>query len=219
MPDHDRQRLYLVTTVTGDPAAAAARLEAALAAGVDVAAVLVRLPQKLAERDAVNAVKAVAPLAQRHVAAVLVEDRPEIVGRSGADGAHMTGVAALRGAIGGLRPAHIAGVGALRTRHDAMEAAELEADYVMFGEPGPDGGAPPFEVTVERVAWWAEVFEPPCVGFATTLDEVSAVAEAGADFVALADAILDDPRGPAAAVTDAAGRLGLVRAARPEVSS
>ncbi|MBK5962296.1 thiamine phosphate synthase [Rhodoplanes elegans] len=216
MPD-DRQRLYLVIPVT-DPAAAAARLSAALAADVDVAAVLVRLPAGLGERDAVNAVKAVAPIAQKAGAAVLVEDRPEIVGRSGADGAHLTGIAALAEAIGALKPAHIAGVGGLRTRHDAMEAAEREADYVLFGEPGPDGRMPPFEVTVERVGWWAEVFESPCVGYATTLDEVSAVAAAGADFVALDDRLLDDPRGAAAALADAAGRLGLVLAARPEVT-
>ncbi|RAI44413.1 thiamine phosphate synthase, partial [Rhodoplanes roseus] len=172
MPDSDRQRLYIVTPVMRDPAAAAARLDAAFASGVDIAAVLVRLPEKLAERDAVNAVKAIVPVAQTHGAAVLVEGRPEIVGRSGADGAHLVGVVALRQAIGGLRPAHIAGVGALRTRHDAMESAEAGADYVMFGEPGPDGGAPPFDVTVERVGWWAEVFETPCVGYAASLEEV-----------------------------------------------
>jgi thiamine-phosphate pyrophosphorylase len=213
MPDTDRQRLYLVTPVVREPAAVAARLETALGTGVDVAAVLVRLPQTLAERDAINAVKAIAPVAQRHGAAVLVEDRPDIVVRAGADGAHLPGAAALRTAVGGLKPALIAGAGALRTRHDAMLAAEAGADYVMFGEPGPDGGAPPFDVTVERVGWWAEVFETPCVGYAASLDEVAPVAAAGADFVALGEAFLDDPRGADVALREAAARL-----AQPETA-
>ena len=56
---------------------------------------------------------------------------------------------------------------------------------------------------MERVQWWAEVFEPPCVGYAATLGEVGALAAAGADFVLLDDAVWNDPRGVAAALTDA----------------
>lgn len=212
MPDTDRQRLYVVTPVVREPAAVAARLAAMFATGIDVAAVLVRLPEKLAERDAINAVKAIAPLAQRHGAAVLVEDRPDIVARCGADGAHLTGAAALRTAMGGLKPALIAGVGALRTRHDAMVAAEAGADYVMFGEPGADGKPPPLDVTVERVGWWAEVFETPCVGHAARPDEVAPIAAAGADFVALGEAFLDDPRGADVALREAAALLATAEA-------
>ena len=69
------------------------------------------------------------------------------------------------------------------------------------------------EVTVEliravadRVAWWAELFEVPCVGFAASLDEVEPLAAAGADFVAM-DCVFTDPGGTSAAVADAARRL------------
>jgi thiamine-phosphate pyrophosphorylase len=218
MPDPDRQRLYLVMPVAS-PAATAARLDAALAAEVDVAAVLLRLAAHPAERDAINAVKAIAPVAQRRGIAVLVEDRPEIVARGGADGAHLSGEAALRAALPALRPALIAGAGALRTRHDAMEAAEAGADYVMFGEPGADGRPPPFDVTVERVGWWSEVFETPCVGFAPTLDDIAALAAAGADFVAVPDSVLDsvlDGAGdPAAVLRDAVRRLAAAAETAP----
>lgn len=213
MPDTDRQRLYVVTPAVREPAAVVARLAAMFATGVDVAAVLVRLLPNFAERDAINAVKAIAPLAQRHGAAVLVEDRPDIVARAGADGAHLTGAAALQAAMGGLKPALIAGVGALRTRHDAMVAAEAGADYVMFGEPGTDGRPPPLDVTVERVGWWAEVFETPCVGYAARPDEVAPIAAAGADFVALGEAFLDDPRGADVALREAAALLATAEAA------
>ena len=86
------------------------------------------------------------------------------------------------------------------TRHDAMLAAEADADYVLFGEPDLNGERPSLSAIEERVSWWAEVFQPPCVGYATSLDEVAALAAAGADFVAVADFVWDDPRGPAAAV-------------------
>ena len=74
-----------------------------------------------------------------------------------------------------------------------MNAGEAGADYVMFGEPRRDGFTPPADQTVERVAWWAEIFEPPCVGYAAALEDIAPLVEAGADFVALADAIWSAP--------------------------
>jgi thiamine-phosphate pyrophosphorylase len=94
-----------------------------------------------------------------------------------------------------------------------MVAAEAGADYVMFGEPDQRQHRPSLEAVIERVAWWAELFEIPCVGFAGSLDEVAAIADAGAEFVALGDWIFDYPEGAAAAVAQAAHRLALVEAA------
>jgi thiamine-phosphate pyrophosphorylase len=88
-----------------------------------------------------------------------------------------------------------------------MLAAERGADYVMFGEPDRDGRRPAFAAVLDRVAWWAELFEIPCVGWAMNLDEVAALAVAGADFVALADAVWADPHGPGSAVAAATAQL------------
>jgi thiamine-phosphate pyrophosphorylase len=134
----------------------------------------------------------IAPVVQSRGIALLLDGHPDLVARAGADGAHMTGVAAFEAAFDMLKPGHIAGAGGLATRHDAMRAAEKGADYVMFGEPGPDGRRPDFAVIADRVAWWAELFEPPCVGFAANLDEVGALAAAGADFVAI-DVVAAEP--------------------------
>jgi len=145
-----------------------------------------------------------------------------MVARAGADGAHLTGIEALTAAIGSLKPDRIAGAGGLHSRHDAMLAAEAGADYVMFGEPPspnppPHAGEgwtgvrrPPFDAIEERVAWWAELFETPCVGYAADLDEVAALAQAGADFVALGDWLWTHPQGPAAAARLAAHSLAEV---------
>ena len=92
------------------------------------------------------------------------------------------------------------GVGAIRTRDDAMTLGEAGADYLMFGEPRPDGSLPPLENVLERAAWWAEIFETPCVAFAPTLDGVPKLAATGAEFIALGDAVWDHAAGPAAAI-------------------
>jgi thiamine-phosphate pyrophosphorylase len=142
---------------------------------------------------------------QERGAALLIEGRPDLVARAGADGAHLGAIAALQEAIAALKPDRIVGAGGLASRHDAMVAAEAGVDYVMFGEPDVAGKRPSFEAIRERVEWWTEVFEIPCVAYAASLSEISAVA--AAEFVALAPAILADPRGPEAAIAEAVRRL------------
>jgi thiamine-phosphate pyrophosphorylase len=200
-------RLYLVTTPVDYPASLADKLAAALKAG-DVAAVLVRLA---AADDAIliDRVRALAPVVQDRGVALLIDGHPGIVAPAGADGAHLDGIAALNAALPGLKPDRIAGCGGLDTRHDAMTAAERGTDYVMFGRPDPGGRRPDFGAIADRVAWWAELFEVPCVGWAETLDEVEALAAAGADFVAIGDLMWDHPDAPAIAVAAAAARLKL----------
>ena len=199
-----RQRLYLVTPQLGETAAFARDLGAALGAG-DVAAVLLRL-EAADERTLINRTKVVGEIVQGRDIALLLDGHPEIVARAGADGAHLTGIAALTAALATLKPERIAGAGGLRSRHDAMLAGEAGADYVMFGEPGRSGSRPLFDAVVERVGWWAELFEGPCVGYAASLDEATALAEAGADFVALGDWTWTQGDAPAM-VAAAANRL------------
>jgi thiamine-phosphate pyrophosphorylase len=199
-------RLYLVTPPVEDAEAFAADLTAALASA-DVAAVLLRLAPA-DEPSLIDRIKTLAPVVQDRGAALLLDGAPDLVAQSGADGAHVSGVDALQAAVPTLKPARIVGAGGLPTRHDAMIAAETGADYVMFGEPDAQGERPSFEAIEERLAWWAEVFQAPCVGYAQTLDECSRIAAAGADFVAVNDMIWTDSRGPAAAIAAVAGCMG-----------
>jgi thiamine-phosphate pyrophosphorylase len=193
--------------VPQDVAGLANQLADALGAA-DIAAVLLRLPAT-DERGQVNHVKALAPTVQNRGTALLLDGHPDLAARAGADGSHLSGIEALGSAIATLKPARIAGCGGLETRHEAMVAAEAGADYVMFGEPDTSGGRPAFEAIAQRVAWWAEVFEIPCVGFAATLDEVEPLAAAGADFIAMGDCVFGAGHGAAAAVADAARRLAI----------
>jgi len=217
-------RLYVVTPpVAGPgprPAVGSARMPspqspselarslAQALAGIDAAAVLLRLADG-DERGLVNAVKEFAPAVQATGAALLTHGRPDIAIRGGADGAHLAGAALLKAALPRLKPDRIAGAGGLRSRHDAMLAAEAGADYAMFGEPDAAGARPAFAAVIERVAWWAELFEIPCIAYAGSVEEAAALAAAGADFVALGEALFDDPRGLEAALAEAAARLAV----------
>jgi thiamine-phosphate pyrophosphorylase len=200
-------RLYLITPPIVDASAFSANVADALSAG-DVAAVLLRLAEA-DERSLINRAKALAPVVQDEGAALLIDGHADLVARAGCDGAHLTGIDALREALERLKPERIAGCGGLYSRHDAMVAAEVGADYVMFGEPDASGVRPAFAAVEERVAWWAEVFEIPCVGYAAALEDVTPLVKAGADFVALGDWLWREPREVAATIVRTAELLRL----------
>ena len=204
VPPRPVPRLYLTTPVVGDPSPLITNLPAVLAAD-DVAAVLLRLAPT-DQRTMIARIKALAPAVQSSGAALLIDGPVELVARAGADGAHLSGIEAMQDALPTLKPDRIAGVGGLATRHDSMIAGEAGADYVLFGEPDAKGQRPSNEAISERLRWWAELFEPPCVGFAASIAEAGEFAAAGADFVLVGDFIWADPRGAAAALMDA-GRV------------
>jgi thiamine-phosphate pyrophosphorylase len=193
-------RLYLATPAVDDPAGLVASLPEILAAA-DVAAVLLKLVTT-DQRTMIARIKALAPVVQNAGAALLLDGHVELVARAGADGAHLSGLAALEEALPSLKPDRIAGVGNLATRHDSMLAGELGADYVLFGEPDAKGHRPSMEAVAERLDWWAELFEPPCIGYAASRDEAYEFARAGADFVLVGDAVWADARGAVAALGD-----------------
>jgi thiamine-phosphate pyrophosphorylase len=203
--DAPRQRLYLVTPRVEDAASFAREVDLALTAG-DVAAVLLRLADG-DERKQIEAAKTIAAAVQRRDVALLLDGHAEIAARAGADGAHISGIEAFVAALPMLKPDRIAGAGGLLSRHDAMLAGESGADYVMFGEPDRRGRRPAFDELEERLLWWADLLEIPCVGYADHPDEVATLARTGADFVALGEWIWTEPKGIAAAIVAAAEYL------------
>jgi thiamine-phosphate pyrophosphorylase len=202
LPQRPAPRLYLATPEVDDPTQFASELPTLLTAA-DVAAVLLRL-KPVDQRTMISRVKTLAPVIQNAGAALLLDGHVELVARAGADGAHLNSLAALEDALPSLKPDRIAGVGGLATRHDSMAAGESGADYVLFGEPDGNGQRPSVEAIAERLQWWDELFEPPCVGFAASREEAAEFARAGADFVLVGDFIWADPRGAKAALTEIA---------------
>jgi thiamine-phosphate pyrophosphorylase len=205
-------RLYLATSPVAD-AAALAPVLAGLLAAADVAAVLVQLADG-DERSKINRIKTLAPSIQTPGAALLLDGHVELVARSGADGAHVSGGEPMNEALKQLKPDRIVGVAGLHSRHDSMVAGEAGADYLLFGEPDAGGRRPSPEAIAERLEWWAELFEPPCVGYAQTPDEAEQFAATGAEFIMVGEMIWSDARGPQAALADVVKRIGHGHAAR-----
>jgi thiamine-phosphate pyrophosphorylase len=183
----DDNRLALITPAVTDPAAFRPLLEAAIHAG-DIASVHLRISAADA-RDAQRFVQVLAPVIQDKGVALLIDPPADLreVARWSADGVHINDPKFLKDALTALKPDRIVGVGGLRSKDAAMTAGEDGVDYVMFGEPRPDGTVPPAEQVIERCQWWAEVFTTPCVGYAATPEMVPLLAATGIEFIALGE--------------------------------
>jgi thiamine-phosphate pyrophosphorylase len=191
------------------PSADADALFTEACAKFDVASVILRTGA-LDERAILARSEALWNVTSKTGAALLLEDRADLAAKTKADGAHLANFPEQSASIKSLKPRYIAGAAGLASRHDAMTAGEAGADYVMFGE-SMSGKRPSLEAITERVAWWAEIFEIPCVAFAATLDEIPALVHAGADFIALDEAIWSSGN-PLEALAQATARLAFEHA-------
>ena len=161
------------------------RLQAAFEQAT-VAAVLIR--PKAGDRLGAGEVKPLVDLAQDQGAAAILYDDADLAKTLRADGVHVPAglnvrehVEAARAILG---PDASIGVDAGGSRHAAMEAGEAGAEYVAFGLAEASEEARTDRDTL--VAWWADIFEVPCVALdIATADEVAAADRNGADFAGL----------------------------------
>ena len=202
-------RLFLITPPVADAASFAPLLEAAMGAA-DVACVLLRTAA-IDEGTIKTIFRALAPIVQRRDAAMLVGGHARLAARVDADGVHVARVGPdLDEALDAMRARKIVGVGGLANRDDAMAAGESGVDYLMFGGPDERNNQ---DAIVERVSWWAEIFNVPCVGYALSPERAEDIARAGAEFVALCDGLWDHPGRIAATIRDVVASLRTTHAA------
>ncbi len=195
-------RLYLITPpVIDDLAAFGHALAAALDAG-DVAALQVRL--KDAPEGVIAAlVDLVTPICHGRDVAVILNDDPVLARKLGCDGVHVgQSDMSLKEARKVMGEGAMIGVTCHDSRHLAMEAAEGGADYVAFGAFYPTSTKDaPTRAEPEILTIWQETMQVPCVAIGgITADNAGALAQAGADFVAVSAGVWAWPEGPAAAV-------------------
>jgi thiamine-phosphate pyrophosphorylase len=196
-----RCRLYLITPPKLEPKLFAETLKRALQGG-DVASLQLRL-KHASDEEILRAGEILLPIAQKAGAAFIVNDRPDLAARIGADGVHVgqedASYADARAVMGANR---IVGVTCHDSRHLAIEAAEAGADYVAFGAFFPTGTKDAkTRADPELLRWWADVMVVPCVAIGgITVENCTPLIEAGADFVAVASGVWDYPTGPGAAV-------------------
>lgn len=181
------QQIFLIAPESGDAEAVLPAFRSALAA-TPIAALFLPIGER-DENEYTNLVKDLMPTAQNAACAVILDNRPGLVGTLGADGVHMSsGIRALRKALDALKPDYIVGTGDLGSRHEAMLRGELEVDYLMFGDR-EDSDA-------EMAQWWAETFEIPSVYLASALDDPN-VQATGSEFIGFRASDWMDPDAPA----------------------
>lgn len=218
MSDAPSCRLYLVTPAALKPQAFARELEGALDAG-DVACLQLRL--KGADDDTVlRAAEQFVPICARRNVAFLVNDRPDLALKAGADGVHIGREDASYGeARRLLGPDKIVGVTCHASRDLAIEAAEAGADYVAFGAFYPTGTKEAkSSADPELLRWWREIMTVPCVAIGgITVENCAPLVAAGADFIAVVSGVWDYAKGAAVAVKDF--NAAIARAAAQEQPS
>ena len=192
-------RLYLITPPVL-PANFADQLAAALDAG-DVACLQLRL--KDAPPDEVRrTIEALMPIAQARDVAFILNDDAIIAAEMGCDGAHLGQSDGDHAGARMLLAGKILGITCHDSRHLAMKAGELGADYVAFGAFFPTATkAAQYRAEIGLLEWWADVFTVPAVAIGgITAANCAPLVEAGADFLAVVGAVWNHPEGPAAGV-------------------
>jgi len=172
------------------------RLSAALAPGIASAFQL-----RVKDTDELRLARLAEPL-QRICAdagvSFIVNDSMSLAKRIAADGVHLgQSDGDVREARALLGPSVQIGRTCHDSRHLAMEAGEAGADYVAFGAFYPTTTKPSgYRPDPSILGWWSAVFEIPCVAIGgITADNAKPLVDAGADFLAVCQAVWgkDDP--------------------------
>ncbi|MBR0558215.1 thiamine phosphate synthase [Ciceribacter sp. L1K23] len=189
----NRCRLVLVLPDMADAVERARVLGDALKGG-DVASVIVP-KYDLDDRVFQEHAEKLVPVIQDAGAAALIVNDSRVAGRARADGLHIEGnQEALAEAIEKHTPKMIVGGGTAKERHAALEIGELQPDYIFFGKLDGDIKPEPHSKNLALAEWWASMVEIPCMVMGGTDPESAlAVAETGAEFVALGKAVFADP--------------------------
>ncbi|WP_458097491.1 thiamine phosphate synthase [Roseomonas sp. WA12] len=197
MPDC---RLYLVTPPRIDLGTFPEALARALDAG-DVACLQLRLKDTPKE-EVRRAIDALRPIAQSRDVAFLLNDDAQLAAQTGCDGAHLGQEDGDHEAARKLLKDATLGITCHDSRHLAMRAGEMGADYVAFGAFFPTSTKEAIHhAELDLLEWWSSIFEIPCVAIGgITAANCAPLVSAGADFLAVVGAVWNHPDGPAEGV-------------------
>jgi thiamine-phosphate pyrophosphorylase len=157
------------------------------------------------------------PIAAARNVAFLLNDNAALAAKLGCDGAHLGQTDGNHVEARRLLAGRILGITCHASRHLAMEAGELGADYVAFGAFFPtETKETTHRASPEILAWWHEMLEIPSVAIGgITSANCAPLVQAGADFLAVVGAVWNHPEGPAkgvramnAAIAEASGAQG-----------
>ncbi|WP_430389261.1 thiamine phosphate synthase [Blastomonas fulva] len=185
------------------------RLRAALEAG-PVAAFQFRV-KDIDQHEAARLAAPLLEICREHDCAFIVNDDVALAKRLGADGVHLgQGDGDPRDAREELGKDAQIGVTCHNSRHLALEAGEMGADYVAFGAFFPSSTKDAkIKAEPEILEWWSSMMEPPCVAIGgITVDNAASIIATGTDFIAVSGGVWNYPEGPASAVRQLLALMG-----------
>lgn len=215
-------RLYLITPPQFSLPAFAEQAKAALDGG-DVACFQLRM-KEATDAEILAAGEILLPLCDERGIPFILNDRPDLAKKLGADGVHVgyDGATEHEGMIATIRQDlgedAIIGVSCYDSRDLAMIAADEGADYVSFGAFFPTKtkiakGAP----QPELLTWWSSYTQVPVVAIGgINAHNCASLVEAGADFLAVISTIWEHAEGPARAVAEIGAAIEKAVAKRNE---
>ena len=182
------------------------RLRAALEPGL-AAAFQLRV-KEIDERELARLAEPLQRICADALVAFIVNDSMNLAKQLGADGVHLgQSDGDVREARALLGPSAQIGKTCHDSRHFAMEAGEAGADYVAFGAFYPTTTKPSdYRPDPSILTWWSTLFEIPCVAIGgISPDNARPLVEAGADFIAVCQAVWGkgDPAAAVRAFADA----------------
>lgn len=184
-------QLYLISPldVSGD---FPHRLERALEAGPGFVTAFQLRVKGIDQHEAARLAEPLQAICSACDVAFIVNDSIALAKRLKADGVHLGQKdGSPKEARQELGPHAQIGVTCHDSRHLAMEAGEVGADYVAFGAFFPSTTKETeHRPEPELLSWWTQLFEIPCVAIGgITPQNCDPLVEAGADFLAVSGAI------------------------------
>lgn len=203
----DPCRLYLITPpAIADLAGFIDQLKSAFAGG-DVACLQLRLKSAAgvaaADDEILRAADSMLKICRAANVHFVINDRPDLAERAGADGVHIgqkdMDFAAARALLG---PDRTVGVTCHNSYDLAMRAGEAGADYVAFGAFFPTRTKDaPTHAEISLIEDWSLATTVPCVAIGgIDAKNCGALVRAGADFIAVSAAVWEAAEGPEKAV-------------------
>ena len=203
-------QLYLITPpALPDMDAFCEELRAALDGG-NVACVQLRLKAgrtadapAVSDDDILHAAEKMLPITAAADAELLINDRPDLAKKTGANGVHLgQNDASYDDARALLGDEASIGVTCHNSIHLALVAGEQGADYVAFGAFFPTTTKETeYEAKPDLISWWVHATTVPCVAIGgITPQNCAPLIKAQADFLAVSSAVWAHPNGAGAAV-------------------
>jgi thiamine-phosphate pyrophosphorylase len=206
--DSPQCRLYLISPPAIDLPVFTQSLKNAFSGG-DIASFQLRL-KGASDAEILKAADALIPICRDHSAAFILNDRPDLAIQCQADGVHLGqddgSVKHTRQHVG---DSMVIGLSCHDSRHLAMTGGEAGADYVAFGAFYPTTSKSPEALArygtpdPDILTWWQEFMVLPCVAIGgINPQNCETLVKAGADFIAVIQAVWNHTKGPAKAVEE-----------------